>query len=139
MLAESERPEIRTKAMKAAQVFAQIPPGDRLATAMVCDDSGFEGLLKVALPGFWSEQLSNIFGQVSPGPAQKGSNNGSVRHLGGAAPMNSSNGYVTDEEIHELRRQGSGYEKIAKMLNVTVYRVRKVLAEYDPLAEDPEV
>jgi len=139
MVAESERPEIRAKAMKAAQVFAQIPPGERLAMAMVFDDSGFEGLLKVALPSFWTEELSCIFGQVCLAPAQKGGINGSARHLRGAAPVNQSNGYVTDEEIRELRRQGCGYEKIAKMLNVTVYRVRKVLAEYDPLDENPGV
>ena len=139
MIAESERPEIRAKAIKAAQVFGQIPPGERLGMAMVFDDSGFEGLLKVALPSFWSEELSCIFGQVCLAPGQKAGTNGSVRHLGAGAPENPVNAYVADEDIRELRRQGRGYEKIAKMLNVKVYRVRKVLAEYDPLDEDPRV
>ena len=35
----------------------------------------------------------------------------------------------------ELKRKGFGYERIAKALNCTVYRVRQCLADQDPIDE----
>lgn len=118
--ANSERREIRPHAIKATQTFKQLPKEERQRVACVFDEY-FEGIIKCNLPIFWSEELSNAYGYV-----------------GSSEPRNKprlSSASVSDEEIRELKQKGDGYERIAKTLGCTVYRVRQCLAGQDPLDE----
>ena len=132
--ANSERREIRAHAIKATQIFKQVPKEERQRVACVFDEN-FEGIIQCNLPSFWSEELSNAYGYLSLSDIS--GQNGSqriYRSTPGDRPRLSS-ASVSDEEILELRRKGYGYERIAKTLDCTVYRVRQCLAGQDPMDE----
>ncbi|MFC1962777.1 ATP-binding protein [Chloroflexota bacterium] len=132
--ANSERREIRAHVIKAAQIFKQISKEERQRVACVFDEN-FEGVIRCSLPSFWSEELSNAYGYL--GPSDISGQNGSQRiyhSMPGNKPRLSS-ANVSDEEILELRRKEHGYERIAKTLGCTVYRVRQCLAGQDPMNE----
>lgn len=118
--ATSERREVQAYAIKATQVFRQLPKEERQRVACVFDEY-FEGIIKCNLPIFWSEELSNAYGYVGS------SEPGNKSRLSSAS--------VLDEEIRELKRKGYGYERIAKTLGCTVYRVRQCLAGQEPIEE----
>ena len=132
--ANSERSDIRVQAIKASQFFKQVQKEERLHLAYVFDEN-FEGVIRCSLPSFWSEELSNAYGYL--GPSDISGQNGSqriYRSMHGNKPR-LSNASVSDEEISELQRKGYGYERIAKTLGCTVYRVRQCLAGQDPMDE----
>jgi hypothetical protein len=110
---DNERSEIRPKALKASQMFKQIPKGERINVAYVFDEN-FEGPIKCSLPTFWSEELSTAYGnrQLTP-------------HSRMVKPRYKE---VTDSEIIKLWEQDYGYESISRKLNCSNYRVRKCLA-----------
>lgn len=125
--AEDERLSIRRKARRANVVFSQIPKEDRKEAAFVCDPS-FEGVINSALPSFWSEELSRVYQNVD------------FSHLGVTGgdryqfsnPVIDTGAKVLDtgqleKEIRELRKQGHGIEKIAKLCNCSPWTVRKCL------------
>ncbi|MFC2038749.1 hypothetical protein ACFLUG_03150 [Chloroflexota bacterium] len=131
--ATSERPELRAQALKASQIFKQIPKEDRIRFGYVFGEY-FEGIIQCSLPSFWSEELSNIYGRSSQ--------LNTVGRKGNLQPINLKPGKipklsyadVSDEQILELRRGGDGYDTISKKLNCSNYRVRMCLAGNDPLA-----
>ena len=131
----TERPEIRAQAMKASQIFKTIPKSDRINFGYIVDDN-FEGLIRCNLPSFWSEELSNAYRYLNSPVPNKTIGNYSLTgrttdKLDKLPPDD-----VSDEQILELRKsKGWGYEKIAKKLNCSVYRVRKCLAGNDPLVD----
>ena len=132
--ASTERVEIRNKALLASQAFKQMPKEERLHLAYVSGEH-FEGSIQCSLPSFWSEELSNAYG-YSNLPTTNG-RRGNQQLSGPASdkkPKRPSDS-VSDEEILELRRKGYGYERIAKGLNCSVYRVRQCLAGNDPMHE----
>ena len=99
------------------------------------DCENFEGIIRCSLPSFWSEELSNAYGYL--GSSDISGQNGSqrtYRSTPGNKPRLSSIS-VSDEEIRELQRKGDGYERIAKTLGCTVYRVRQCLAGQDSIDE----
>ena len=132
--ANSERREVQAYAIKATRIFKQISKEERQRVACVFDEN-FEGIIKCNLPIFWSEKLSNAYGYVSSSDISGQNANQRIYHStpGNKPRLSSTN--VSDEEILELSRKGYGYEKIAKTLGCTVYRVRKCLAGQDPLDE----
>jgi len=129
--ASTERGAIRDKALFASQAFKQIPKEDRLQLAYVFDEN-FEGFIQCSLPSFWSEELSNAYGYSNlPNiNGRKGNQQLLSRPASDKEPKRSPDS-VSDKEILELWQKGYGYEKIAKILNCTVYRVRKCLTGQD--------
>jgi hypothetical protein len=122
----SERPDLKGMAKKAALVFDQIPKDERRQAAYVFD-SDFEGLITSALPSFWSEELSHVYGNLNLADVQ-----------GQATKRNELQRVVVEEtklldiasldkNILELRKQGDGIETIAKSLGCTPWRVRKTI------------
>jgi hypothetical protein len=125
--ADNERPDIRAKAKRAAQVFAGIPKQEKIEAAYVSDDS-FEGIIKSTLPSFWTEDLSHIYAHVDLSKIERegkerqeldGAINSEVKQLTDAS---------LDKQILQLRQHGEGIERIAKTLGCSVWRVRKCLA-----------
>lgn len=132
--AKSERREIQAQAIKATQAFKQVPKEERQRIACVFDEN-FEAIIQCNLPSFWSEELSNAYGLL--GSSDISGQDGSQRTYR-SAPGNKprlSSASVSDEEILELRRKGYGYERIAKTLGCTIYRVRQCLAGQGPVDE----
>lgn len=126
--AKSERREITPIAKKANEVFRKLPPEKRIRYAFVVDQGGFEGLVPCALPAFWSEQLSTIYGRGKLlSLASK-----SVDSFRGNADQHKLPGnLISDEEIFEFKtKMGYGIEKTAKELGITTHRVRKCLKNY---------
>ena len=124
---DSERPDIRVKAKKAALAFAEIPKQEKIEAAYVSDDS-FEGIIKSTLPSFWTEDLSYIYAHLDLNELEKQGKdrqelakaiNGEVKQLTDAS---------LDKQILQLRQQGEGIERIAKILGCSVWQVRKCLA-----------
>ncbi|MBA7630804.1 hypothetical protein ES703_38329 [subsurface metagenome] len=125
--ANSERREIRVPAIKATQIFKQLPKEERQRVACVFDEN-FEGIIQCNLPTFWSEELSNTYGYLgSSDISGQNSSQRIYRSTPGNKPRLSS-ARVSDEEILKLRRKDYGYERIAKTLGCTVYRARRCLA-----------
>ena len=129
--ASTERDENRDKALLASQAFKQIPKEERLQLAYVFDEN-FEGFIQCSLPSFWSEELSNAYGygNLPNINGRKGNQQLLSRPASDKEPKRSPDS-VSDKEILELWQKGYGYEKIAKILNCTVYRVRKCLTGQD--------
>jgi len=124
--ASTERTEIRGKALLASQAFKQIPKEDRLHLAYVFDEN-FEGFIQCSLPSFWCEELSNAYGYSNlPTINGRKSNQQLSSPVFENKPKRPPDS-VSDEEILELWQKDYGYEKIAGILNCTVYRVRKCL------------
>ncbi|GAF77011.1 unnamed protein product [marine sediment metagenome] len=125
--AEDERLSIRRKAKRATAIFSQIPKEDRKQAAFVCDPH-FEGLVNSALPSFWSEELSRVYQNVNFSRLSVGS--GDRYQLGnpvidaGAKALDTGQ---LEKEIWQLREQGHGIEKIAKLCNCSPWTVRKCL------------
>jgi energy-coupling factor transporter ATP-binding protein EcfA2 len=127
---DTERPDIRSMAKKAAAIFKEIPKDEKRESAFVFDDN-FTGIIRCSLPSFWSEDLSHVYAHFDLAGMQQQV----VKHqqlqkvvvqetkLLDAASL--------DKQILELRRQGYGIERIAKTLNVSTYAVRKVLPKED--------
>ena len=124
---DSERPDIRAKAKKAALAFAEIPKEEKVEAAYVSDDS-FEGIIKSTLPSFWTEDLSHIYAHLDLSELERQGKereqlgntiNGEVKQLTDAS---------LDKQILQLRQQGEGIERIAKILGCSVWKVRKCLA-----------
>jgi hypothetical protein len=129
--AESERREIQPKAAIATQAFRQISKEERINTAYIFDEN-FEGIIKCNLPSFWSEQLSNAYGSYNPtASAVQDSIKQNYRNTATNDSIRRS-ARVSDQEIIALSEKGCGYEKIAKTLGCTIYRVRQCLAGRDP-------
>lgn len=122
---ENERREILTKAKRAASAFKQIPPERRLAAAYVIDHS-YEGIIESKLPSFWSEGLSNIYGDLNLADL-----NGQPRQLTSGS---ADNGHAIDESerfqnIKELDATGKSLREIADIVDCTVWQVRKCLGK----------
>jgi energy-coupling factor transporter ATP-binding protein EcfA2 len=123
---DSERPDIRPKAKKAALAFAEIPKQEKLEAAYVSDDS-FEGIIKSTLPSFWTEDLSHIYAHLD---LSKLEHEGKARdQLDRAITTDTKQlaDAALDRQILELRKQDMGIEKIAKTLGCSVWKVRKCL------------
>lgn len=125
--AEDERLSIRRKAKRASAIFSQIPREDRKEAAFVCDPR-FEGLVNSALPSFWSEELSRVYQNVDFSRLDVG---GRDRYqLGNPVIDTEAKALDTgqrEKEIWQLKEQGHGIEKIAKLCNCSPWTVRKVL------------
>ncbi len=124
---DTERPDIRAKAKKAALAFAEIPKQEKIEAAYVSDDN-FEGIIKSTLPSFWTEDLSHIYSHLDlielehQGKEREQLGkviNGEVKQLTDAS---------LDKQILQLRQQGEGIEGIAKILGCSVWKVRKCLS-----------
>ena len=107
---DSERPDIKRKALKAELAFKELPDTEKIEAAYVFDDS-FEGIIKSTLPSFWSEDLSHIYSHLDLSELeQQGKDrqeltkaiNGEVKQLSDA---------MLDRQILELRKQDMGIEK----------------------------
>jgi len=126
---DSERPDIKAKAKKAALAFRELPKEERVGAAYVFDDN-FEGIITCNLPSFWSEDLSHIYAQLDL--SQIENRNKGQEQL--ETPVDSetrklSSGSI-EQDILELSRQGNGIGKIAKTLGCTTWTVRKCLDKY---------
>jgi hypothetical protein len=123
---DSERPDIRPMAKKAATVFREIPKDEKRECAFVFDDN-FTGLIMCSLPSFWTEDLSHIYAHFDLARMQQ-----QVvmnRQLQNVVVQETKllDEASLDKQILELRRQGVSIEKIARDLGCTVWRVRKCL------------
>ena len=123
---ESERPDIRSRAKKAAQVFKEIPKEKRIESAFVCDDD-FQGLITSSVPSFWSEKLSNIYANFDLMTIEKQIRKGNELKKVVAMDTKLLNESSLDKDILELRQRGYGIERIAKAMDIKVWRVRKCL------------
>jgi len=125
--ADDERLSLRRKAKEAAAVFSQIPKEKRKGAAFVFDHA-FKGLLNSALPGFWSTEFSRVYQHVDLSRLEI---TGRGRyHLGNPVVDTSARALDTsqlDKDIWDLKNQGHGIEKIAKLRNCSPWTVRKVL------------
>lgn len=132
--ANSERSEIRAQAIKASQFFKQLQKEERLHLAYVFGEN-FEGVIRCSLPSFWTEELSNAYGYGNLPYVNGRKDNRQLSHLVSNKKPKLPSVNVSDEEILELRRKDYGYERIAKTLGCTIYRVRQCLAGQDPMDE----
>jgi energy-coupling factor transporter ATP-binding protein EcfA2 len=123
---DSERPDIRSMAKKAAAVFKDIPKDEKRESAFVFDDN-FTGIIRCSLPSFWSEDLSHVYAHFDlAGMQQQVVKNQQLQKVV-VQETKLLDAASLDKRILELRRQGYGIERIAKTLNVSTYAVRKVL------------
>jgi energy-coupling factor transporter ATP-binding protein EcfA2 len=123
---DSERPDIRSMAKKAAAVFKEIPKEERRESAFVFDDN-FTGIIRCSLPSFWSEDLSHVYAHFDLASMQQQvANNQQLQNVV-VEETRLLEGASMDKQILELRRQGYGIEQIARNLGCTVWRVRKCL------------
>lgn len=123
---ESERPDVKAKAARAAAAFKDLPKDEKIEAAYICDGS-FEGLIQSTLPTFWSEDLSHVYahldltqieGEGSDRDKLEEAIDDETRYLDDAS---------LDKEILRLRQRGDGVERIAKTLGCSVWKVRKCL------------
>ncbi len=125
--AEDERLSIRRKAKRASAIFSQIPREDRKEAAFVCDPH-FEGLVNSALPSFWSEELSRVYQYVDFSRLDVG---GRDRYQLGNPVVDTRTKTLDtgqlEKEIRQLKEQGHGIDKIAKLCNCSPWTVRKCL------------
>jgi len=122
--AESERPDIRPMAKKASLAFKQMPKDERLEAAYVFDDD-FEGIIKSTLPSFWSEELSHVYAHFDLTAMQQQATKRNELQRVVVQETKLLNEVSLEKEILELKRQGNGMEKIAKILGCSTWRVRK--------------
>lgn len=122
----SERQDMKGMAKKAALVFEQIPKDERRQAAYVFDSS-FEGVIKSALPSFWSEELSHIYATLDLNKIQADSVKRKELQQVTTQEAKLLDMASLDKNILELKRQGEGIERIAKTLGCTPWRVRKTL------------
>jgi len=124
---ESERPDIRPLAKKAALVFKEIAKDKRREAAYVFDDD-FQGLITSTVPRFWSEELSHIYAHFDLTAMEHQVQRGIELQQTAINETRLLNAASEDKEILELSQQGYGIKKIAKTLGCTEWRVRKCLA-----------
>jgi len=124
---ETERPDIRPKAKKAALAFAKMPKDERVEAAYVFDHS-FEGIIKSTLPSFWTEDLSHIYAHLDLNELEREGKSKQELEKAINGKAKELNDATLDRQILELRRQGEGIERIAKTLGCKVWRVRKALS-----------
>jgi hypothetical protein len=123
---DSERPDLRKRTKKAASVFKEIPKEQKCEVAYVFDDS-FEGLIKSSVPSFWSDELSHIYGHFDLATIQQQFERNNELQAVIVQETRLLNGASQDKQVLELRRQGNGIEKIAKILGISTWAVRKCL------------
>jgi len=124
---ESERPDVRPRAKKAALVFKDIPKDKRIESALVFDDD-FEGLITSSVPSFWSEKLSNIYANFDLTSIENQVRRGNELKRVTVEETKLLNEASLDKDILELRQRGHGIKSIAKNLGCTEWRVRKCLS-----------
>ncbi|MFC2020817.1 ATP-binding protein [Chloroflexota bacterium] len=123
---ETERLDIRPRARRAAEVFRQIPAEKRPASAFVFDDL-FSGIITTTLPSFWSDELSHIYRHVDLSQLEARGRRAVELDQVVREEMKLLEADSLDSQILKLRSEGYGVEKIAKILGISVYRVRKCL------------
>lgn len=123
---DSERPDLRKRARRAALAFKELDKEERCQTAFVFDDS-FEGLIKSSLPSFWSEDLSHVYAHFDLASMQQQVVKSQQLHKVVVQETKLLDVASLDKQILELRRRGNSIEKIARDLGCTVWRVRKCL------------
>jgi energy-coupling factor transporter ATP-binding protein EcfA2 len=123
---DSERPDIRSMAKKAATVFKEIPQGEKRESAYVFDDD-FTGIIKCTLPSFWSEDLSHVYAHFDLASMQQQVVKNQQLQKVVVQETKLLDEASLDKQILELRRQGNSIEKIARTLGCSVWRVRKCL------------
>jgi energy-coupling factor transporter ATP-binding protein EcfA2 len=123
---DSERPDIRPLAKKAALIFKEIPKDKRIESAFVFDDD-FEGLITSSLPSFWSEKLSNIYANFDLVTIENQVRRGNELKKIVVEETKLLDTASLEKNIMELRRQGCGIEKIARSLGCSTWQVRKCL------------
>ena len=127
---DSERPDIKAKAKKAALAFKEIPKEERIGAAYVFDDD-FEGMIQCRLPSFWTEDLSHIYAQLDLSQIENRPRGGEyLDRSTGNGPMYLGNASL-EQSILDLRRQDYGIERIAKSLGCSTWNVRKCLSKYE--------
>ena len=123
---DSERPEVKAKAKKAALAFQEIPKDERIEMAFVYDHD-FIGMIRSSLPSFWTEQLSHIYAHLDLTEIEnRGRAKEEPRQLttGDTPTIDTAS---LNQAIRELEQQGYGQKRIAKTLGCTEWRVRKCL------------
>ena len=123
---DSERPDLRAMAKKAADVFQKIPKEKRMASALVFSDL-FSGVIITTLPSFWSDELSHIYRYVDLGQIKSQGKRAKELEQVVREETKMLVADSLDSEILKLRQDGHGIEKISKLLNCSLYRVRKCL------------
>lgn len=125
---DSERPAIRPKVKEAAEVFQKIPKNERQQFAHVFDDN-FKGLIQSSLPSFWSEELSHIYAKYGFSPIQQAAmaQNQQLQGTINTETKLLEKGSI-EQRIIQLRKDGAGYEAIAKNLDCSVWKVRQTLS-----------
>ena len=123
---DSERPDLRPLARKAADVFQKIPKERRPASALIFDDL-FSGLITTTLPSFWSDELSHVYQHVDLGQIEGQAKRAKELNQVVKEETKLLSADSLDADILRLRQEGNGIEKIAKILDCSVHRVRKCL------------
>jgi energy-coupling factor transporter ATP-binding protein EcfA2 len=123
---DSERPDLRSMARKAAEVFQKIPKERRPASALIFDDL-FSGLITTTLPSFWSDELSHVYQHVDLGQIEGQAKRAKELDQVVKEETKLLSADSLDADILRLRQEGNGIEKIAKILDCSVHRVRKCL------------
>ncbi len=123
---ESERPDVRPRAKKAALVFKDIPKDKRIESAFVFDDD-FEGLITSSLPSFWSEKLSNIYASFDLVAIENQVRRSNELKRIVVEETKLLDTTAREKQIMELRREGYGIEAIARSLGCSTWQVRKCL------------
>lgn len=123
---ESERLDIRPMARKAKEIFEQISPEKRAASAAVFD-SCFTGVITTTLPSFWSNGLSHAYRYMDAGQLDSKRERADELERVVKGESNLLEADSLDARILELRAKGYGLEKISKLLHISQYRVRKCL------------
>ncbi len=123
---DSERPDLRSMARKAAEAFQRIPKDRRPASALIFDDL-FSGLITTTLPSFWSDELSHIYQHVDLGQIEGQAKKAKELEQVVREETKLLHADSLDSDILRLRQEGNGIEKIAKILGCSAHRVRKCL------------
>lgn len=111
---ESERPELRDLLDRARTKIAELSDDRREFAYVVIPGSGYEKLVRITSPSFWSDNLSNVYGQT---PEQSGT-----------GPT--GKGITPAEAALELRKQGLSYAKIGKALGVAPSTAYNLVNDY---------
>ena len=123
---DSERPDIRPMAKKAALIFKEIPKENRIESAYVLDDD-FQGIITSSVPSFWKERLSCIYSNFDLAAIENQVRRGNELKKIVVEETKLLDAASLEKKIMELRRESYGIERIAKTLNCSTWQVRKVL------------
>ncbi len=122
---DSERPDIRSLAKKAAIAFKEMPKDEKLESAYVFDDN-FTGIIKCSLPSFWSEDLSHVYAHFDLATMQQQVARRTELQRTVVGETRLLDVATLDRNILELRKD-HGIDAIARILGCSQYRVRKCL------------